>query len=335
MKILVTGGCGYIGSHTIIDLLGKGFEVICADNYINSDASVLERIHKVTGQTVQNYDCNLEDVKAVEQIFEDHSDIKGIIHFAALKAVGESVERPLWYYRNNINSLLSILECMEKYKVPHLIFSSSCSIYGNIEKLPATEETPIQRAESPYARTKQMCEDIILDAQKAFEFNAILLRYFNPAGAHISGLIGELPINPPLNLVPVIMETAIGKRSKIMVFGDDYPTRDGSCIRDYIHIEDLADAHTKAMEYLNENRNEASCEVFNLGSGIGVSVLEAIDAFEKSTGQKLNYEIGGRRAGDVIAIYADYSKSTQLLGWEPKRSIQDIMKSAWAWEQVK
>ncbi len=333
MKVLVTGGCGYIGSHTILDLVSKGYEVVSVDNFINASPVILDCINKITNKQIHNYNIDLTDAEATEQIFEDHPDIKGIIHFAALKAVGESVEKPLLYFQNNLNSLLSILKNMKKYKVRNLIFSSSCSVYGNIEKLPATEETPIQQAESPYARTKQMCEEIIRDTLNSFDLNAIILRYFNPAGAHHSGELGESPINPAQNLVPVIMEAATGQRSHLTVFGDDYPTRDGSCIRDYIHIEDLADAHTKAMEFATNTNDNYT--IFNLGSGDGVSVLEAITAFEKTTGQKLNYKIGDRRAGDVIAIYANYEKARTLLNWIPERNIDDIMQSAWTWEEKK
>lgn len=333
-KILVTGGCGYIGSHTIADLIDNGFEVVSVDNLSNSSEVALEGIQELTGVKVHNYRIDLVDQEATRQIFLDHPDIKGIIHFAALKLVGESVDKPLLYFRNNLNSLLSILECMDEFGVDNLIFSSSCSVYGNATSLPVTEDTPLQEAESPYARTKQMGENIIQDyLNKRKDQNSILLRYFNPAGAHESNLIGESPTVPPSNLVPVITETAIGKREKVLVFGDDYPTRDGSCIRDYIHIMDLANAHTKALQYLLEERHSNNCEIFNLGIGQGVSVLEAVNAFLEATKAPLNFEIGPRRPGDVVAIYADYSKAANLLGWKPERDINDIMRTAWEWEK--
>lgn len=335
-KILVTGGCGYIGSHTLVDLIDNGFEVVSADNFYNSDASVLEGIKKITGKGVKNYGINLCDSAATRQIFLDNPDIEGVIHFAALKAVGESVEKPLLYFQNNLGSLLNILECMKEFGVKNLIFSSSCSAYGNADELPVTENTPFKEAESPYARTKQMGEHILVDfAKKYTEYNCISLRYFNPAGAHESGIIGESPTNNASNLVPVITGTAIGKREKITVFGTDYDTRDGSCIRDYIHVMDLANAHTKAMQFVLESRNEKNSEVFNLGIGAGVSVLEAIDAFEKVNAIKLNYELGPRRIGDVVAIYANFEKAANLLGWQPKRNIEDIMRTAWEWEKVR
>ena len=332
-KILVTGGCGYIGSHTIVDLIDNGFAVVSVDNLVNSSEEALAGIQKITGQTVQNYTTDLCDLEATRQIFRDHPDIAGIIHFAALKSVGDSVHQPISYFKNNLNSLLNMLTCMKEFEVNSLIFSSSCSVYGNAEQLPVVEETPLKEAESPYARTKQMGEQIIKDVMAPNpKMNSVILRYFNPAGAHETALIGESPRNKANNLVPVITETAIGKRPKMMVFGDDYDTRDGSCIRDYIHVMDLANAHTKAVQYLIEGRNDSQYEIFNLGIGEGVTVLEAIKAFEKTTGQKLNYEVGPRRAGDVIAIYSNYKKAARLLGWEPKRDIDLIMKTAWEWQ---
>jgi len=333
-KILVTGGCGYIGSHTIIDLIDHGFEVVSADNLSNADEKPLDGIDAITGRRVQNYSGDLCDMAAVWQVFFDHPDITGVIHFAALKLVGESVEQPLRYFHNNLNSLLNILACMREFGVPHLIFSSSCSVYGNATELPVTEDTPWQEAESPYGRSKQMGEQIIRDMLPASPgMRSILLRYFNPAGAHESALIGEAPTNPATNLVPVITETAIGLRKEMTVFGDDYPTRDGSCVRDYIHVMDLANAHTKALQYLMEGRNDAACEVFNLGIGEGVTVLEAIRAFEKVAGAALNYRIGPRRPGDVVAVYADKTRAVKRLGWAPGRDIEDIMRTAWDWEQ--
>ncbi|MBK7871214.1 MAG: UDP-glucose 4-epimerase GalE [Saprospiraceae bacterium] len=335
-KILVTGGCGYIGSHTIIDLLDNGFEVISVDNLYNADESALDGIEKITGKRIKNYVVDLCDLEATKQIFQENQDIIGIIHFAALKSVGESVEQPLLYFRNNLNSLLNILDCMIQFRVSNIIFSSSCSVYGNATELPVTEDTPWQEAESPYARTKQMGEQIIHDVLRGNPIlQSVLLRYFNPAGAHPSALIGESPRNVASNLVPVITETAIGKRPETVVFGADYPTRDGSCIRDFIHIMDLAHAHTLALQYLLQNNNEKQVEVFNLGIGEGVSVLEAIHAFEKVTGENLNYRIGERRPGDVVAIYANLNKAADKLGWQPAYNIEDIMRSAWAWEQAR
>lgn len=333
-KILVTGGCGYIGSHTIVDLINHGFEVISIDNLVNSTEESLKGIKKITGKNVKNYQVDLVDLEATRKVFKANPDVSGIIHFAALKLVGESVEQPLRYFRNNLTGLLNVLTCMKEHGVFNLIFSSSCSVYGNADELPVTENTPLQEAESPYARTKQMGEYIIWDFSRAnLDYNSILLRYFNPAGAHESALLGEAPSNPASNLVPVITETAIGKRQEMTVFGSDYETRDGSCIRDYIHVMDLANAHTKALQYLLEKRNESNCELFNLGIGEGVSVLEAIRAFEKVSGQKLNYKIGPRRAGDVVAVYANKEKSSRLLRWEPSRDIEDIMRTAWDWER--
>lgn len=333
-KILVTGGTGYIGSHTIVDLLQNNLEVISIDNHLNSSDDCLQGIQQITGTKVKNYPIDLTDLEATRQVFQEHPDIVGIIHFAALKLVGESVEQPLRYFHNNLNSLLNIIRCMQEFAVKQLIFSSSCSVYGNAKELPVRESTPLQEAESPYARTKQMGEQICRDVANTFDdLNFILLRYFNPAGAHESALIGEAPSNIPSNLVPVITETAIGKRDHTTVFGADYQTRDGSCVRDYIHVMDLANAHTKALQYLLSGNNPINLDVINLGIGEGVTVLEAIKAFEAVSGQALNYKIGARRPGDVIAVYADPSKAKSILGWHPKRNIEDIMRTAWAWQQ--
>ncbi len=333
-KILVTGGAGYIGSHTIVDLLASGFEVISIDNFYNSRESVFSRIEKITGVRVMNYNIDITDLAKLEQVFRENEDLIGIMHFAAFKSVEESVSHPLKYFKNNNEGLYNVLFCIDKYQVPNLIFSSSCTVYGNPEVLPVTELTPQQEAESPYGRTKQIGEGMVVDyARSNKSFNAVLLRYFNPAGAHDSFLIGEDARNIALNLVPVIMETAKGVRDKMFVFGDDYSTRDGSCVRDYIHVMDLAAAHTKALEYLIASKNTANCEVFNVGIGEGVTVLEAIKAFEKVTSHFISYEVKGRRAGDVEAIYANNSKAESLLGWAPQKNIDDIMKSAWEWEQ--
>ena len=334
MKILVTGGAGYIGSHTIVDLLQNGFEVISVDNFYNSKETVFDGIEKITGVRVKNYNIDITDLPKLEQVFAENKDLAGVIHFAAYKSVEESVTQPLKYFKNNNEGLYNVLYCIDKYEVPNLIFSSSCTVYGNPEVLPVTEQTPQQEAESPYGRTKQIGEGMIKDYAKSnLNFKTILLRYFNPAGAHDSFLIGEDARNVAWNLVPVIMETAKGAREKMFVFGDDYPTRDGSCIRDYIHVMDLAAAHTKSLEYLMSNKNTENCEIFNVGIGEGVTVLEAIRAFEKVTSVNVNHEIKGRRAGDVEAIYANNNKAETLLGWSPKKNIDDIMLSAWEWEK--
>jgi len=333
MKILVTGGTGYIGSHTIVDLIENGFEVVSADNFYNSRPSALEGIAAITGVKVKNYNINLADCTATLEMFETEK-FDGAIHFAAYKLVGESVEKPLEYYRNNVNSLINVMEGLKRQGSSNLVFSSSCSVYGNADELPVTEATPRKEAESPYALTKQMGEDMITDFCKAVpNFKAILLRYFNPAGAHESGKIGEDPSNPATSLVPVITGVAAGKRDKMTVFGTDYDTRDGSCVRDYIHVQDLAHAHTLALQYVMAGKAKSNPSLFNLGIGEGLTVLEAINAFEKVSGVKLNYELGSRRAGDVIAVYADRSLATSELGWEPSRGVEAIMRTAWAWEQ--
>ncbi len=333
-KVLVTGGCGYIGSHTIVELINNGFDVVSVDNNINSNLEPLEAVKEVTGVDVENHTFDLCDMAKTRALFVAHPDLDGVIHFAALKAVGESVEKPWLYFHNNLNSLLNLMACCKEFGVNNLIFSSSCSVYGNAKELPVTESTPMEPAESPYARTKQMGENMLRDFCVANpDFNAILLRYFNPAGAHESGLMGESPVNPALNLVPVITETAIGKRDKLYVHGGDYDTRDGSCIRDYIHVMDLANAHTKAVQFLMDAKNKNNCEVYNLGIGEGASVLEAIKAFESSTGEKLNYEVGPRRPGDVVAIYSTFEKANAELGWKPTRGIREIMQTAWEWEK--
>jgi len=331
-RILVTGGTGYIGSHTIVDLIENGFEVVSADNYHNSHPEVLDGIEKITGVRVKNYAIDLADADATSQLFVKEK-FDGVIHFAAYKLVGESVEKPLAYMRNNLNSLINVIEGLAAQGNSNLVFSSSCSVYGNAEELPVRETTPRKEAESPYALTKQVGEDVIVDYCKARpEFAAILLRYFNPAGAHSSGHIGEDPSNPAVSLVPVITQTAAGKRASMTVFGTDYDTRDGSCVRDYIHVEDLAHAHTLALQFLLAGKGAANPELFNLGIGEGLTVLEAINAFEKVSGEKLNYELGPRRPGDVVAVYADRSKAERELGWIPTRGVEEIMGSAWAWE---
>ncbi|HEU4634474.1 MAG TPA: UDP-glucose 4-epimerase GalE [Flavisolibacter sp.] len=331
-KILVTGGCGYIGSHTIVDLIENGYDVICVDNNSRSNPNVLEGVQKITGKTVKNYKvdlCNFDDTFA---IFQENDDISGIIHFAAYKAVGESVEKPLMYFENNLYSLINLLKCVQEFTIPWFVFSSSCTVYGEPDVPMVTEETAPKPAASPYGYTKQMGEQILGEFQKANDTQVVLLRYFNPVGAHASGIIGELPIGRPQNLVPAITQTAIGKLPKMIVFGDDYPTRDGSCVRDFIHVSDIAHAHTLAIKYLQEGKNSSGTEIFNLGTGNGVTVLEAIKAFEKVSGVKLNYEIGPRRPGDIMAIYANNDKAKTRLGWNPSRSLEDMMNTAWKWE---
>ncbi len=331
-KILVTGGCGYIGSHTIVDLVDHGFEVISIDDNSRSTPYLLEGIEKITGKKIKNYQVNLCDLEATKAVFEENKDVEGVIHFAAYKTVPESVEKPLLYFHNNLESLVNILACVKEFEVSSFVFSSSCSVYGNAKELPVVESTPMGEVESPYARTKHIGEDIILDYSKVNPTNNILLRYFNPVGAHPSIEIGEMPLGKPDNLVPVITQTAIGKIEQMTVFGTDYDTRDGSCVRDYIHVMDIANAHTKAIQYLIAEKNKDKCEVFNLGTGNGVTVLEAIKAFEKVSGVKLNYTTGDRRPGDVIAIYANNEYARKKLGWDPQKGIEEMMDTAWKWQ---
>lgn len=332
--ILVTGGAGYIGSHTISALSEMaGYDIVSVDNYSNSTAKTYERIKSITGKTIQHYEADLADKDQAAAVFKKFPGITGIIHFAAFKSVPESVDRPLEYYHNNLNSLMNLLAEGKKNGVKHFIFSSSCSVYGNISSLPVNENTPAGKVESPYAYTKVVGEKILEDFLRSQdEMKGIALRYFNPVGAHESGLLGELPNQRPNNLVPVITQTAIGKIPKMQVFGGDYPTRDGTCVRDYIHVCDIADAHVKALNLLSENTAQPEFDIINLGSGEGVTVLEAIHAFEKVSGKKLNYEITVRRAGDVEAIYSDCSKAERVLGWKAKRNLAEMMASAWKWE---
>lgn len=333
-KVLITGGCGYIGSHTIIELIeNTNYEVISVDNNVNSSELSLNRIERITGKRIKNYKIDLCHKSETERIFLENQDLVGIIHFAALKSVPESVENPLLYYHNNLESLINILELAEKYNIQNHIFSSSCSVYGNVNKMPVKEESILHKAESPYGHTKQIGEDIIKNFSKRSKVNTIALRYFNPVGAHLSGQIGEDPLNKPNNLVPVITKTAIGEIEKVVVFGGDYDTRDGTCVRDYVHVSDIANAHVKALEYLVEGKNTSNFEIFNLGTGQGVTVLEAIKAFEELSGLSLNYEIGARREGDVPAIYSNSEKAFQNLGWKPKNNIDVMISSAWKWEQ--
>jgi len=332
-KILVTGGCGYIGSQTIIELFKHtDYEVISIDNLSNSSSTVLKRIKLIAGKEVVNYDVDLCDYEATQEVFEANPGIVGVIHFAALKSVGDSVNEPIGYYHNNTESLLNVIKCCQKFSVDNLIFSSSCSVYGNVASLPVKEETPMSPVVSPYAHTKLMAEQMIRFIADTSKINFVLLRYFNPVGGDLSGFNGEDPSNPPSNLVPVITQTASGLRDKMTVFGKDYPTRDGSCIRDYIHVIDIADAHIKAMNRLVAKQNNSNYEIYNLGTGEGVSVFEAIAAFEKVTGVKLNYDVSPRRPGDVSAIYSDSAKAGKELGWKAKYSIEEMMDSAWKWQ---
>ncbi len=333
MKVVVTGGLGFIGSHTVVELQNQGFEVVVIDNLSNSSITVLEGIAKITGIKPDFENIDLREKVAVQHFFKKHTDIVGVIHFAASKAVGESVENPLLYYENNINALVYVLQELTTLPKANFIFSSSCTVYGQAEKMPITEDAQVQEAVSPYGNTKQIGEEIIQDTAKVTPLNSILLRYFNPIGAHPSAEIGELPIGVPQNLVPFITQTAIGLREKLSVFGNDYPTPDGTCIRDYIHVVDLAKAHVVALQRLLNKQNLEKVETFNLGTGKGSSVLEVIQAFENVSGQKLNYQIVARREGDITEAYANTDKANSVLGWKAEASLEDALASAWKWEQ--
>jgi UDP-glucose 4-epimerase len=334
MKIVVTGGLGFIGSHVVVELQNEGFEVVIIDNLSNSSEDVLKGIATITGKVPVFEKIDLKDKPEVIDFFKRHHDVEGVIHFAASKAVGESVDKPLLYYENNLNTLVYILQQLQQKENSNFIFSSSCTVYGQADELPITESAPIQAAESPYGNTKQIGEEIIKDSCKvAPNLSAIALRYFNPIGAHESVNIGELPIGVPQNLVPFITQTGIGLREQLSVFGNDYPTKDGTCIRDYIHVVDLAKAHVSALKRLVEEKNTANYEVFNIGTGKGSSVLEVISAFEKISNQKLNYKIVDRREGDVVAAFADTTKANTVLGWKAKSSLEEALMSAWEWEK--
>lgn len=334
MKILVTGGTGYIGSHTVVELQDQGFEVMIVDDLSNSSAEIVDQIEKITKKRPELEVFDLADRTKTADFFKKNSDIRGVIHFAAYKAVGESVEKPLEYYRNNLVSLMNILESMKENQISHIVFSSSCTVYGQPDKLPVSENAPVKKAESPYGNTKQISEEILQDTIKVSDIKAIALRYFNPIGAHESALIGELPLGVPNNLVPFITQTAIGIRKELRVFGSDYPTPDGTPIRDYIHVVDLAKAHVVAVSRMIENKMKKDFEVFNLGTGKGYSVLEVIKAFEKVSGEKLKYRIVDRREGDVIQVWADPSFSNKELGWKAEKGLEDMVASAWKWERV-
>jgi len=332
-KIIVTGGLGYIGSHTVVELQSSGFEVVIVDDLSNSSLHVLDGINNISKITPTFEKLDLRIKADVSDFFKRHSDIDGIIHFAASKAVGESVEKPLLYYENNLNSLIYLLQECNKHKIHNFIFSSSCTVYGEPDALPIAENAPVKKATSPYGNTKQISEEIIFDTCSVSEIQSIALRYFNPIGAHHTAEIGELPIGVPQNLVPFITQTAAGLRKQLSVFGNDYPTIDGSCVRDYIHVVDLAKAHVIAMQRLLSAKNSTDFEVFNIGTGKGSSVLEVVHAFEEVTGQKLNYKITDRRPGDVISVYADTTKANEVLGWKAEKSMKDALSSAWKWEQ--
>ena len=333
-KILVTGGTGYIGSHTVVELQASGYEVVVVDDLSNSNIDVLDNIEKISGIKPQFEKINLADGAKTQDFFERNKAIDAIIHFAASKAVGESVNFPLKYYRNNLVSLLNLLDCQRKYNVPNIVFSSSCTVYGQPEVLPVTEATPRKDAESPYGNTKRVCEDILSDSIGAYpEIKGIALRYFNPIGAHPTALIGELPLGVPQNLVPFITQTAAGLRDELKVFGNDYDTVDGSAVRDYINVVDLAKAHVVAIARLLEGKNKNNYEIFNLGTGNGLSVLEVVKGFEKATNIKLNYKIVDRRAGDIEKIWADTTFANEELGWKAEKELEETLLSAWLWEK--
>lgn len=332
-NILVTGGAGYIGSHTVVELHNAGYNPIIVDNLSNSRKSVLTGLKNITGKDFTFYQIDCNDKDAFRQVFKAH-EISGVIHFAAYKAVGESVAKPLEYYENNVGSLMTLIRLMKEEGVEKLIFSSSCTVYGQPDQLPVTEQSPKKTAESPYGNTKQVCEEVIEDTSISDKsFRAIALRYFNPVGAHPSSEIGELPLGVPNNLVPFITQTAAGWREQLTVFGDDYDTEDGSCVRDYIHVVDLAKAHVKSLEYLTKHAN-LSFDIFNIGTGKGNTVLEIVNTFEEVSGVKLNYRIGERRSGDIEKIYADVTKSSETLGWKTEKSLKDSLTDSWNWQKT-
>lgn len=332
-KILVTGGTGYIGSHTVVELQEAGYEVVIIDNLSNSNADVLDGIERITGIRPAFVEADCTDINALRRLFNDFPDIRGIINFAASKAVGESIEKPLLYYRNNLNTLMNLLELMPEYGVEGIVFSSSCTVYGEPDENPVTENSPIKAATSPYGNTKQISEEIINDfVRSGAGIKSVILRYFNPVGAHPSAEIGELPNGVPQNLVPYLTQTAIGVRKELSVFGDDYNTPDGSCIRDFINVVDLAKAHVIAIERMLNHHSDDDVEIFNLGTGVGLSVKELIAAFERATGVTVPHKIVGRRAGDIEKVWADPERANKVLGWKASATIDDTMRSAWAWQ---
>lgn len=331
--ILVTGGTGYIGSHTVVELQNSGYDVVIVDNLSNSNREVLDGIERITGKRPAFVEADCTDMGAMRELFDTYKGISGIINFAASKAVGESVQKPILYYRNNLNTLMNLLDLMSEYNVKGIVFSSSCTVYGEPDENPVTESAPIKVATSPYGNTKQICEEIITDViTSGAPFKSIILRYFNPVGAHPSAEIGELPNGVPQNLIPFLTQTAIGIRKELSVFGDDYNTPDGSCIRDFINVVDLAKAHVIAIERMLENKSEEKIETFNLGTGIGLSVKELISAFERATGVKVPHKIVGRRAGDIEKVWANPEYANNVLGWKAEVPIEDTMRSAWAWQ---
>lgn len=332
-RILVTGGTGYIGSHTVVELLNSGYDVVIIDNLSNSNADVLDGIERITGRRPDFVKADCTDMVALKILFNEYPDIRGIINFAASKAVGESVEKPILYYRNNLNTLLNLLDLMPEYGVKGIVFSSSCTVYGEPDENPVTEQSPIKKATSPYGNTKQISEEIITDViNSGAPFKSVILRYFNPVGSHPSAEIGELPNGVPQNLIPYVTQTAMGIRKELSVFGNDYSTPDGSCIRDYINVVDLAKAHVLAVERMLDDKSDEKIEIFNLGTGNGVSVLELINSFERATGVKVPYKIVGRRAGDIEKVWADPTHSNEVLGWKADTPLDDTMRSAWAWQ---
>ena len=334
-RILVTGGTGYIGSHTAVELIENNYEVILIDDLSNSKIDVVDNIERITSVRPYFHNLDLCDLQGLKKCLSQYDQIDGIIHFAASKAVGESVEKPLLYYRNNLVSLMNLIDCMKQYHIANMVFSSSCTVYGQPDTLPVSEEAEFKKAASPYGNTKQICEEILRDvAISEVDLKFVALRYFNPAGAHESALIGELPNGVPNNLVPFITQTAAGLRDQLKVFGDDYDTHDGTAVRDYIHVVDLANAHLKTIERLLDGKSKSTYEYFNIGTGNGYSVKDAIDAFEKSTGQKLNYTMASRRSGDIAKIFADPKYANKELGWKARHSLEEMMKSAWEWQKT-
>jgi UDP-glucose 4-epimerase len=331
VEVLITGGTGYIGSHTAVEFQQAGYTVVVIDNLENSQATVVDHIEKITGIRPHFEIADIRDKQALRSVFEMYPDIKHVVHFAAYKAVGESVTHPLKYYENNIGGTVNLLEIMQEKHIPNFVFSSSCTVYGEAARLPVTEESPVVKAMSPYGNTKKVCEELLLDQAKASGLQVVSLRYFNPVGAHDSGLIGD---QDPNNLVPYVTQTAIGKRKVLTVFGDDYPTPDGTCIRDYIHVVDLAKAHVKAIQLLEHKKHTENFSVFNIGTGRGNSVMEVIRSFEKVSGQPLHYKIGPRRDGDVANIYSACDKAANVLGWRAERDLDNCMLTAWKWEQL-